>query len=416
MPIWLYLLLAIFLSAFFSGMEIAFVSANRLKIELDKNQGRFAAKILSFFFKSPEKFIGTMLLGNNISLVIYSMLMVVLIEPLIVQYVSNTFLVLLFQTVVSTFFVLIFAEFLPKALLRINPNRTLFLAAIPLRIVYWVLYPFTYFTVGVSNLILRLFKVDTSESDVVFSKVDLEHFVTDIQERQEEGDDIENEIKIFKNALDFPDLKARECMIPRTEIVAMSVDCALEELQDKFITTGLSKVLIYRDSIDNIIGYIHSKELFKKPASITSILLPISIIPEAMSANEVLKLFIKNRRSIGVIVGEFGGTSGIITTEDIIEEIFGEIEDEHDKEALIENQLDEYTYQFSARTEIDYINNKYKLALPESEGYETLAGLIINISESIPEKGEVIYLDPFSFIVDKVSDNRIELITIKIAE
>jgi magnesium and cobalt exporter, CNNM family len=413
-PIWIFLFIAIFFSALFSGMEIAFVSANKLKIELDKKQGRYSAKILSSFINQPAKFIGTMLLGNNIALVIYSMLMAKLLEPIIlVNITSNEFAVLFIQTIISTFFVLFFAEFLPKAILRINPNRVLSIAAIPLRIVYWMLYPFTYITVGVSNLILKLFKVDTSESDLAFSKVDLEHFVLDIQERQEEGEEIDSEIQIFKNALDFSDVKVRECMVPRTEITAMSIDASLEELRDKFVETGLSKILIFRDSIDNIIGYVHSKELFKKPDAIKNILLPSSIIPEAMSANEILQQFIQQRRSIAVVVDEFGGTSGIITTEDIIEEIFGEIEDEHDKEELVEDKVAKNEYKFSARTEIDYINEKYKIDLPESEEYETLAGLIINIHESIPVKDEVIHLDNFEFTVNEVTENRIELITIK---
>jgi CBS domain containing-hemolysin-like protein len=402
---WIILILAMFFSALFSGMEIAFVSANRLKIELDNKKGVFTAKILALFLKQPAKFIGAMLLGNNIALVIYSIVMAKFLEPIIITHiVDNEFVILLLQTIISTFVVLFFAEFLPKALFRINPNKVLSISAIPIAIIYYILYPFTYFTVGISTLILRLFKVDTSKSDLAFSKIDLEDFVANIQERQAEDEEIDSEIQIFKNALGFSDVKVRECMVPRTEIIALEIEKSIEELKQKFIETGLSKILIFRDSIDNIIGYTHSKELFKKPKSIKSILLPVSIVPEVMSANEVLKKAIKERRSIAVVVDEFG--------EDIIEEIFGEIEDEHDKEELIEERIDDNTYQFSARIEIDYINEKYKLELPESEEYETLGGFIISIHESIPEKDDVIASEQFKFTINKVSNNKIDLITI----
>ncbi len=396
------ILVVMLFSALFSGMEIAFVSANRLKIELSSKQGSFSGKILSFFLKQPAKFISAMLIGNNIAL-----------EPQILQYLSsNDFVILIIQTIISTLFILFFAEFLPKSLLRINPNKTLVIAAIPLQLTYWLLYPFTILVLSLSNLILKLFKIDTSESDLAFSKIDLEDFVTNIKQRKEEGEEIDNEIQIFKNALDFSSVKARDCMIPRTDIVAMDVETSLDELQQIFIETGLSKILIYRGSIDNIIGYVHSKELFKNPKNLKSILLPITIIPEAMPANQILQEFITQRKSVAVVVDEFGGTSGIITTEDIIEEIFGDIEDEHDVEELTEIKLDENKYQFSARLEIDYLNEKYKLNLPESDDYETLAGLTISVNESIPEKDDLIYYKDFVVKIDKVSNNKIDLVTI----
>jgi len=411
---WIFLLLAMFASALFSGIEIAFVSANRLKIELDKNKGVFSAKILSGFLKQPAKFIGAMLLGNNVALVIYSIIMAKFLEPLIIANITdNEITMLLIQTIISTLVVLFFAEFLPKTLFRINPNKVLTIAAIPLTIVYYILYPFTYITVGISNLILRMFKVDTSESDLAFSKVDLEDFIANIQEREDAGEEVDSEIQIFKNALGFSEVKVRECMIPRTEIMAMEVVDSIVNLKQKFIDTGLSKILIYRDSIDNIIGYVHSKELFKKPVSIKSILLPVSIVPEAMLVNEVLKKALKQRRSIAVVVDEFGGTSGILTLEDIIEEIFGEIEDEHDKEELIDIHLSENVFKFSARIEIDYINEKYKFDLPTSEEYETLGGYVINIYESIPEENEVIETGSATFTINEVSGNKIESITMK---
>jgi len=407
--------MAMFASAMFSGLEIAFVSANKLKIELDNNKGSFTAKVLSSFLKKPAKFIGAMLLGNNIALVIYSILMAKFLEPIIINYImDNEMVILLVQTIISTLLILFFAEFLPKAIFRINPNKVLTIAAVPLTIVYYILYPFTYITVGISNLILRLFKVDTSESDLAFSKIDLEDFIANIQDNKEDDEAVDSEIQIFKNALNFADVKVRECMIPRTEIIAMEVESSIEDLRLNFIETGLSKILIYRDSIDNIIGYVHSKELFKKPESIKSILLPVSIVPEVMSANDMLKKALKDRRSIAVVVDEFGGTSGILTIEDVIEEIFGEIEDEHDKEEFVEEKINENNYQFSARVEIDYINEKYKLELPESDDYETLGGLIININESIPESGEIIATDDFEFTIDKVSENKVDLISVRI--
>ncbi|MDG1476326.1 MAG: hemolysin family protein [Vicingaceae bacterium] len=411
---WIFLLLAMFASALFSGIEIAFVSANRLKIELDKNKGLFSAKILSNFLKQPAKFIGAMLLGNNVALVIYSIIMAKFLEPIIVANIGeNEVGILLIQTLLSTLVVLFFAEFLPKTLFRINPNKVLTIAAIPLTVVYYILYPFTYITVGISNLILKLFKVDTSESDLAFSKIDLEDFIANIQEREQAGEDVDSEIQIFKNALGFSEVKVKECMIPRTEIIALEVEDDIEELKKKFIETGLSKILIYRDSIDNIIGYVHSKELFKKPELIKAILLPVSIVPEIMLVNDVLKKSLKERRSIAVVVDEFGGTSGVLTIEDIIEEIFGEIEDEHDQEGLIENQINETTFQFSARIEIDYINEKYKLDLPTSEEYETLGGYLINLYESIPDQNEMIEAEGIIFTVNEVSGNKIESITMK---
>lgn len=413
----IFILIAMLFSALFSGMEIAFVTANRLKIELSSKKGVFSGKILSFFLKKPAKFISAMLIGNNIALVIYSILMAKLLEPIIYEKITgNDLFVLLIQTIISTILILFFSEFLPKSLLRINPNKALTIAAIPLQIVYVVLYPFTLLVLGVSNLILKLFRVDTSESHMAFTKIDLEHFMTNIQQKKEEGEDVDNEIQIFKNALDFSSVKARDCMVPRTDLVAMDIEIPLITIRDKFIETGLSKILIYRDSIDNIIGYIHSKELFKKPKSLKSILLPISFIPESMPASQILQEFITQRKSVAVVVDEFGGTSGIITTEDIIEEIFGDIEDEHDNEELTEIKIDEDLYQFSARLEIDYLNEKYLLNLPESDDYETLAGLIISIDESIPEKDEVIRHNGLEIKIDKVSNNKIDLVTIRITD
>jgi CBS domain containing-hemolysin-like protein len=404
-------------SAFFSGMEIAFVSANKLKIELDGKQGNFFAKIIANFLKKPSRFIGTMLVGNNIALVVYGIFMAKLLEPMIASFTSSETLILLIQTIVSTLVILITAEFLPKTLFRINPNNMLRVFAFPLFVFYWVLLlPMLIVTV-LSELIIRLFFPNIKVSEGMnFGRLDLEHYIKEGTENNETQEEVDHEIQIFQNALDFSKVKARECMIPRTEIVAMDVEDSIENLRDKFVEKGLSKILIYRDSIDNIIGYTHSFELFKKPESIKSILLPVPIIAMSTSANEILATFISKRRSIAVVVDEFGGTAGILTIEDVIEEIFGEIEDEHDKEELIETKINEQEYLFAARLEVDYLNGEYGLSLPESDNYETIAGLIIDEHESIPSQGEQIELEQFVFTVKKVSGNKIEVVHLKIKE
>lgn len=409
------IVISIILSAFFSGIEIAFISANKLKVELDKKQGIFSAKVYSKFIKSPSRFITTMLLGNNISLVIFGIAAAALLEPLFQIYFSNKALILLCQTIVSTLIILFTAEFLPKAMFSINPNRTLNLFSIPVFLTYYLLFPLVSFVNWISNGILKkVLKVNPEEKQVVFSVVDLDNYVNEIVASFEDEDEIENEIQIVRNALEFREVKARECMIPRTEIVSLDVETEISILTDQFIKTGLSKILIYRDSIDNIIGYVHSSELFKKPEAIKNILLPISIVPETMPAKSVLELLTGQKRSIAVVVDEFGGTSGMLTIEDVVEEIFGDIEDEHDVETLTEYQISEIEYRFSARLEVDYINEEYKLQLPDSEDYETLAGLIISISESIPEQGEVISSENFDFLIEKVDQKRIEMVKVTI--
>ena len=404
--------ISVLLSAFFSGIEIAFVSANKLKIELDKKQGIFAARIYSNFIKNQSRFITTMLLGNNITLVLYGIAVAHILKGYLF-WIDNEILILLIQTIVSTLIILVVAEFFPKALFRINPNRTLSIFAIPVFIFYYALYPLITFVNWISKFVLKnILKVDPEEKQLVFSVVDLDNYVREATAAAEHEDEIENEIQIFQNALEFREVKARECMVPRTEIVSLDVEDDIEELTQQFIKTGLSKILIYRDSIDNIIGYTHSSELFKKPEAIKNILLPISIVPETMPAKSVLELLISQKRSIAVVVDEFGGTSGMLTIEDVVEEIFGDIEDEHDKDILIEQQLDDKSFRFSARLEVDYINEEHKLQLPESEDYETLAGLIISISESIPEQGEIIQSENFDFLIEQVDEKRIEMVKV----
>lgn len=409
----LIILTSLLFSAFFSGMEIAFVTANKLKLELDNKLGNFSAKLITYFHGKPSKFITAMLIGNNIALVIYGLYMAKLLEPQIHNFTTNGFLILFIQTLISTLIILVTAEFLPKTIFRANANQYLLVLAIPLRINYFLLIPIVAFTTFLSNTILKVFfRVDPSEERPVFRKIDLDNFVKEATSNTNDNEELEHEIQIFQNALDFSSVKARDCMIPRTEIIALEVTDSIQELSLKFIETGLSKILIYKDSIDNIIGYTRSYELFKMPSNITSILLPISIVPEAMPANEILELFIKQRKSLAVVVDEYGGTSGMLTIEDVVEQIIGDIEDEHDVDTEIEEVVNNQTFRFSARIEIDYLNEEYKLNLPESDEYTTLAGYIISIHESIPQKNDIIEDPNYRFEIEEVTENRIEKVLI----
>lgn len=401
-------------SAFFSGVEIAFVSANRLKIELDKNQGFFSAKILSYFDKNSSNFISTLLLGNNISLVVYGIYMAIVLEPAIKGVGENEAFIVLSQTIISTLIVLITAEFLPKAIFRINPNRTLSMVSIILVIVYVILFIPTFITTLISRLFLKLFKIDVSFTQQAFTKIDLDDYVRDVNDRMDGEAEMDNELLILQNALEFNTIKVRDCMVPRTEMLALNIEDSIENLKVKFIETGYSKILIYQDNIDNVIGYVHSFELFKKPTEIKNILLPISIVPEASLIEDVMAQFTKMKRSMAVVVDEFGGTSGLITIEDIIEEIFGEIEDEHDSIDLVEKELTKGEYVFSARQEIDYINDKFKLNIEESVEYNTLSGFILNQLEEIPFKGDSFIYKNYEFEILNVSNTRVEEVLIRI--
>ena len=401
-------------SAFFSGLEIAFISSNKLMTELESDQGNRRASIISFFQKWPSWFIGAMLLGNNVALVIYGIYTAQALDPWLLQISSNGFFLLLIKTLISTLVVLTFAEFLPKAIFRKNPNRYLNLASLPLIVMAPVLVLPTWITLIISNGILRLFKINISHDKPAFGTIDLDHYVSEMKERAGNHKQLDHEIQIFQNALHFPKVKARDCMIPRTDIIAVDVETSIDDLRKIFINTGLSKVLVYRDSIDNIIGYVHSYELFKRPANIKMILRPVSIVPETIVANKVMKLLIRQSRSIAVVVDEFGGTSGMITIEDVIEEIFGEILDEHDTSELFEEKVSDEEYNFSGRLEIDYLNEKYDLTLPESDDYDTLAGYIIHKLESIPDPDEKIDLDGYHFVITEVSGKKIEQVCLKL--
>ena len=413
------ILVSILFSAFFSGMEIAFVSANKLRIEIDRKQKKTFAGMVSFFNKHPSRFIATMLVGNNIALVIYGIAFAMLLEEPIKRMLGDNSdaATLLVQTLVSTLIILLTAEFLPKTLFRLNPNNSLRLLSLPIMLFYAILYPVTILTIGISNFTMKyLLRVspDTESTKPVFGKVDLDHFLTTLNPEQTTNGEETGDLKIFKNALEFSGLKVRDCMIPRTDVIALEIDASLEDLSERFIESGLSRILIYSDTIDNVIGYVNSKDLFRNPQRIKSHLKPIRIIPETLPVNKLLTGFIKEGKSIALVVDEFGGTSGLITTEDIIEEIFGEIEDEHDTSDLVEKQLDKNRYLLSGRHEIDYLNEKYFLGIPNSEEYDTLAGYIIFYYESIPEKETTVELDNFLITITDVSSNRIEEAELKV--
>lgn len=411
MTIWSIILITIILSAFFSGMEIAYVSSNKLKLELDKQSNSFVSNMLEKILHSPSRFIATMLVGNNISLVVYGICMAKILEPKIEVFTQSSFLVLLIQTLISTLIILVSAEFLPKAFFRLNPNRFLKAGIVPLVIFYYLLSPIVSITLYLSKKGLKILGMALVEDSPVFGKIDLEEYLKlHIDDRENKNLDVE--VHILQNALDFSNVKIRECMLPRTEIVALDVTKSIEDLRDIFISTKLSKVLIYKENIDKIIGYAHSNEMFTSPKDIKSILIPIPYVPESMLAIDLLELFIKKRKGVAVVVDEFGGTSGMITVEDVVEEILGDIEDEHDNETELEKQLNEYTFKFSARLEIDYLNDKYHFNLPKSEEYETLGGLLISYLEEIPEKNTEISIGDYQFLIEEVSNNKIDEITI----
>lgn len=405
----IYILLTLVASAFFSGMEIAFVSANKLEMELAIKNSKRSAKILIHFFENPGMFIGTMLLGNNIALVIYGILMANILEPSIQTMVQSSGLVLLIQVLFSTILILITAEFIPKVVFQLNPKRWLVGFSWVLALIYLVLWIPTRLTIGLSEWILkRVFRSDITTTKYELGRVDLNNFVREKTESNSSGDDLEPEIEIFQNALDFRDVKVRESMTPRNELIAADISESNKDVIDKFVNSGHSKILVYRGSIDNIIGYVHSLEMFKTPDSVKKILRPISIVPEATRAKDVLQLFIKERKNVAVVVDEFGGTAGMVTLEDLVEEIFGEIEDEHDKEDLTERKIDNQNFIFSARNEVHYLNDTYQLGIPEKDEYETLAGYVIYVFEGLPEVGTVIETDMFFMTILKVDGPKIE--------
>jgi CBS domain containing-hemolysin-like protein len=409
------ILISLLFSAFFSGMELAFLSSNRLKIEVDKSKGTLLSKLHSVFYKNESKIIAFILLGNNISLVIYGISSAVILEPTIKGWgISSDSLTLLLQTLFSTLLVLVAAEFIPKSIVQFNPNKSLKIGTFPLFILYILLFIPTHVILFFSWIILKTFGLDQKTNQKVFSRVDLEHFVDDLSERIESEEISTDDMTLLRNALDFSEVKARDCMIPRTEIISVDISDTLDAVKNLFIAKGLSKIIIYRDSIDNIIGYVHSSDMFKSPKSIKQILLPIHFVPSVITGEELLEKFTEQSGNIAIVTDEYGGTAGMVTLEDVIEEIFGEIEDEHDKDDLLEEKLSETQYRFSGRIEIDHINEQYDLKIPESEDYETLGGLVLYELANIPEKNLKLKIDGFTFVVEEVTDRRIETIIVYI--
>ncbi len=412
----LIILITLLFSAFFSGMEIAFISSNRLRIELYKKQERYSSGIISIFIKQPGKYLTTMLVGNNVALVTYSWVMAIILEPVIARFTDSQITILLIQTILSTLLILVAAEFIPKMVFRSNANLMLNVFSLPVFFFYVLFYPLTSLINWVSHTIINSFhrdETDSVETEKVFNKVDLLHLINQVDELSGEEESTGNDLKLFQNALDFSSVKVRDCMVPRTEIVAIEIGGSLDELRQKFIETGFSKILVYQESPDNMIGYITSKSLFKKLNSINHNVIKTMFIPGSMPAKRLFEKFAGDKRSLAVVVDEFGGVSGIVTIEDIIEEIFGEIEDEHDTTELIEKKINEEEYIFSGRLEIDYINDKYSLNLPDSEDYETLAGFIVHHFESIPKLNERIQIEPFEIKILNVSKTKIDLVHLK---
>lgn len=420
MNLYLLIFITVLLSAFFSGMEIAYVSANKLRLELDKQSEPFNSKLLKIVTANGGQYIATMLVGNNIALVIYGIAFATLLEPFFQIYFQSESLILFLQTIVSTLIILVFAEFLPKTLFRIFPNTLLNIFSVPLALFYILFYPVTRFSMGITNVLLKkVFKTDisTSKRNPVFSRIDLDEFVKETDAAGlEKKETVETEVKLFKNALDFSKVKLREIMVPRTEIEMLEIDSSIAELRQKFVETGYSRILFYNENIDNIIGYVHSSVLFHNPDFIEPFIKKVLIVPETMPANRLLGTFIREHRSIAIVVDEFGGTSGMVTSEDILEEIFGEIEDEHDTSDIIEKQISETEFIFSGRAEIDLLNEKYYFEIPETEEFETLAGFILFYHKSIPKINTVIKIGKFHLKILKATNTKIELVKLTITE
>lgn len=410
------ILITMILSAFFSGMEIAFVSSNRMLAQMDKEKMGISKRFLSLFFNNPNSFVSTMLVGNNIVLVVYGILIARLFDQTIFAGMDAAFTVPA-DTVLSTLIILFTGEFLPKTLFQSNPNRLMQVFAFPAYLFYVILWPISRFATFLSGLILRLFRVRIPKDAISggFSKVDLDYLIQSSIDNARSNEEIENEVKIFHNALDFPDTKVRDCMVPRTEINSVDINtCTLDELRQKFIESGNSKIIVYTEDIDHIKGYIHSSELFKNPSSWKDGIRSMPFVPETMPAQKLMQILLQQKKSLGVVVDEFGGTSGIVSLEDIVEEIFGEIEDEHDSLKYVAKQTNEDEYLLSARLEIDKVNEMFSLDLPESEEYMTLGGLILNAYRSFPKLNEIVKIGKFEFKIIKIATAKIELVQLKV--
>ncbi|WP_281637129.1 hemolysin family protein [Flavobacterium marginilacus] len=414
------IILCLILCAFFSGMEIAFISSNKIYLELEKKQDNFLSRILAKLTEKPSKFIAAMLIGNNIALVVYGFFMGDLLMRWLLYFDLHfsEVISLLIQTVISTLIVLITAEFLPKVFFQIYANSLIKFFAIPSYFFYKLFYLVSAFLIWISDFILKkFFKTDGDQVQLYFSKIELGNYITEQMSTVEDDEEVDSEIQIFRNALDFSGIKARDVMTPRTEIAAIDVMESIDGLKELFIETGYSKMVIYQNSLDDIIGYVHSFDLFKKPSSIKEIIIPVEFIPETIYVKDAMNLLTKKRKSVAVVLDEYGGTSGILTIEDIVEELFGEIEDEHDlDEELVEKELDSNSFLFSARFDVEYLNQTYKLAIPESDSYGTLGGFIVNFTKEIPQKGDKITIENYQFLIEEATNKKIELVKMTILD
>lgn len=415
----IFLLTAMGFSAFFSGMEIAFISSSKLRFEVDKSSQSLSGKLLTVFYNNPNNYISTMLVGNNIALVVYGIMMSRIIDGFLIQHITdNPALLLTVDTIISTLIILVVGEFLPKTIFKINPNGTLRFFALPTFLIYCVLYPVSKFATACARGIMRLFgiRLNKENSSKAFTKMDLDYFIQSSIQQGNGAENVDTEVKIFQNALDFSNLRIRDCMVHRTEIEAVDRDTSAEELMRVFVETGYSKIIVYENTIDNIIGYIHSSEMFKRTATWQDNIAKMPFVPESMQAQKLMEQFLQQKKSLAVVVDEFGGTAGIISLEDIVEELFGEIEDEHDVDDYIAKQNDDGSFLLSARLEIERVNELFGLHLPVSDEYQTLAGLILYRYKSFPKMHEVIKIDRFRFKITKLESNRIELVNLKIEE
>lgn len=414
------IILCLILCAFFSGMEIAFISSNKIYLEIEKKQDSFLSKILTRLTEKPSKFIAAMLIGNNIALVVYGFFMGEVLMHWIdsLGYYFSDLLNVFIQTFFSTLIVLITAEFLPKVFFQIYANVLIKFFALPAYMFYLLFYFISTFLIWVSDLVLKkFFRTDGDQIQLYFSKVELGNYITEQMSSVEDDDEVDSEIQMFQNALQFSGVKARDIMSPRTELVAIDLFDSIAELKELFIETGYSKVVVYQNSLDDIVGYVHSFDLFKKPTSIKSVVIPVEFVPETIYIKDIMNLLTKKRKSIAVVLDEYGGTSGIITIEDIVEELFGEIEDEHDSdEELIEKELGDDSYIFSARFDVEYLNQTYKLNIPESDSYGTLGGFIVDFTNDIPLKGESISIGTYHFIIEEATNKKIELVKLTVRE
>lgn len=418
----LLLFISLVLCAFFAATEMAFVSSNKFKVELDKNKGNVTGKLLAIVTKSPSKFIGTMLVGNCIGLVVFGVMAEELLKPYVFDIYVRWFhdephkvVVIVTQTIISTIFILITAEFLPKVISSLSPNRFLNLFILPTTFFYYLFQIPVYLVVFISRNILRLFKVTMKEEEVTFEKTDLNYYLDQVTNSGSNAKvEVENEVKILQNVLEFPSVRARDCMVPRTEVVGIDVNSSIDELKKLLVESGHSKILVYNETIDDIVGFVDSFQMFKNPVDLRTLIMPIMFVPETMFVQDILTQFSLQRRSISVVVDEYGGTAGILTMEDIIEQIFGEIDDELDVEEMIEKKVSDHEYVFSARLEIDHLNDNYKLDLPESDEYTTLAGMILFYNQDLPKQSDEITIKQFKFLINKVSETRIQEVTLYI--